>query len=59
MWVSVFKWFEIDSLATAYELQTNRTRYSKVFNSKQNPTVQILDDVTYQIIGNKVELLTN
>jgi len=31
--MSIFKWFEIDSLATAYELQSNCTTYSTVFNS--------------------------
>jgi hypothetical protein len=29
-----------------YSLQTNRTRYSTVFNSKQSLTVKILDALT-------------
>ncbi len=32
--VSVFKWFAIVSRLPAYELQTNRTTYDTVFNSR-------------------------
>ena len=31
--LSVFKWFETDRFLTAYELQTDYTRYSTVLNS--------------------------